>query len=184
MKKLLIIIAIGSGVISTSSLAYDTSAKWNWFANSYWYVPTKNLTAYEYTPGTNTISEVNDQTVFQITNYVNGYFWGKVVSQLGTGVPACNSLVGSVTPEGNVYLTFTPNPYSDGESVTYGFGKMVLKNRQWMMVNQMSAGPSGYQIGHWAYMVQTKQGQASWLSLPGISVSVKTFLDNCPSGPS
>jgi hypothetical protein len=37
--------------------------------------------------------------------------------------------------------------------------------------------PGGpFQVGHWAYMVQTKPGRASWLSLPVAGVSVPQFL--------
>jgi hypothetical protein len=74
MKNLLIMIAIGSGVISTSTLAYDTSAKWNWFANSYWYVPTKNLTAYEYTPALIQFQKLMIKQFFKLPIMLMGIF--------------------------------------------------------------------------------------------------------------
>lgn len=83
-----------------------TSEKWSWLAGTFWYVPTKNLPAYSYSPITNTVTKVSDQTMFHITHYANGYFSDNVVGQLGSNRPDCLSLVGSVTPGGKVYLTF------------------------------------------------------------------------------
>jgi len=183
-KYSLTLIGLVLALANISIQAADVIAKWKWLANSYWYVPTNNLTAYKFNPNANSLSVVSDQTVFQITNYANGNFWGKVVAQLGANTPSCQSIVGSVTPEGKVYITFTPNPYSTGDSVIIGLGQMVMKSGKWTMVNQMSSGPPSLQIGHWAYMLQTKPGQASWLSLPGVSTPVETFLAQCPNGPS
>jgi hypothetical protein len=71
-------------------------------------------------------------------------------------------------------------PYSLGNSPTTGLGRIVKKGGQWTMENQMSTGLGAVQIGHWAYMVQTKPGQPSWNSLPGVNVSVEQFLAQCP----
>ena len=60
--------------------------------------------------------------------------------------------------------------------MTEGYGTMVKKNGQWTMENQMFTGSSDTQIGHWAYMVQTRPGMASWESLPSVNVSVPTFF--------
>ena len=70
---------------------------------------------------------------------------------------------------------------------TIGVGTMVRKAGKWMMQNQMSTGSPSLQIGHWAYMVQTKPNTASWYSLPGVGVSVPDFmeayLDAAPTAP-
>jgi len=158
-----------------------TMDKWAWIAGTYWYVPTKNLPAYTYSPQTNSLATISDQTVFQLAGYANGYFWGNVVGQSGSNPPSCQSLVGSVTPEGKVYLNFNVLPYKPGAAATIGLGTMVKKGGQWTMANQMSTGSSSLQVGHWAYMVLTKPGDASWSSLPGVNTSVSNFLAQCPS---
>lgn len=148
--------------------------QWAWLANTYWYVPKANLPAMVYSPTSGTLIPVLDQTVYHITAYSNGYFWGDTVTQIGSGKPSSSALIGSVTPEGKVLLDFV-----SGSGVTQGYGTMVQKNGQWTMENQMFTGSSsGTQIGHWAYMVQTRQGMTSWKSLPLVNVSVPKFLSN------
>jgi hypothetical protein len=183
IKRYAVLLFTATLAFTSLTVRAENTTRWSWLANSYWYVPTKNLPAYQYNAKNNTLTEVSDQTVFQITNYANGYFWGRVAGQLGDSAPSCLSLVGSVTPEGRVYLTFTPAPFAAGSPVVVGLGQMVEKGGQWTMVNQMSSGPSVLQVGHWAYMIQTKPGQKSWLSLPGIDISVDQFLAQCPDAP-
>ena len=183
MKTYLLVIS--SLVLVLASLQFKsgeaaTTDKWSWLWGTYWYVPTKNLPAYSYSPITNTVTSVSDQTMFHITNYENGYFSGDVVGQIGSNGPACMSLVGSVTPEGKVYLSFNILPYSPTNTATIGIGDMVRKGGSWTMENQMSSGPTASQVGHWAYMVLTKPGLPSWASLPGVNVSVQQFLSQCP----
>jgi len=184
MRKLhrssLITLVLVFGITSVAA-ASDTTKKWSWLANTYWYVPTKNLPAYIYSPATNSLAPVSDQTVYYIAGYADGYFWGNLVGQIASGSPSCQSIIGSVTPEGSVYLSINNLPYSPGNSPTTGLGRMVKKGGQWTMQNQMSTGLSALQIGHWAYMVQTKPGQPSWNSLPGVNVSVEQFLGLCPN---
>ena len=119
-----------------------------------------------------------DQTVFHVTGYDNGYFRGKTVTQLGQGTPTSSALIGSVTPQGRVLLSFTSS-----QSVVPGYRVMTCQRGQWMMENQMfTVTSSGTEIGHWAYMVQTRPGMKSWVPLPSAGVSVPTFLSNY-SGP-
>ncbi|ODT98994.1 MAG: hypothetical protein ABS79_05040 [Planctomycetes bacterium SCN 63-9] len=154
-----------------------TSRRWSWLVNTYWYVPTKNLSATLFNSSTGTLAPVSDQTVYHITGYRNGYFWGKTVTQIGSGSATSSSLVGSITPEGSILLTFTSTGGSSSPAVTEGFGKMVRKGHRWSMENQMFTSPSQtVQIGHWAYMMQTKPGMPSWRSLPGSGLSVPAFM--------
>lgn len=155
-----------------------TVANWRWLKGTTWYVPTNNLPAYIYSPDTNQLAPVSDQTVYTITGYRNGYFWGRTANQFGGNDVNCSSLVGSVTPEGQVYLNFTTYPYSDGVQATVGTGSMTYKNGQWTMENQMSSGISP-QVGHWAYMVQALPGSDAWQSLPGVNMSVPDFMEPC-----
>jgi hypothetical protein len=167
-------------------------ARWEWFEDTYWYVPEFSLTAFVFDAVTNRLREISDQTVFHITDYQAGYFWGKTVVDLGAPFPiSCLSLVGSVTPEGEVLLTFTsletvappsdPNP-EPPHAPTQGIGTMRFDPRfgGWTIEPQMSSGASeAQQVNHWAYMVQSSEGQASWESLPGVGIPLLDFLDLC-----
>jgi hypothetical protein len=87
-------------------------------------------------------------------------------------------MLGSVTPEGRILLTFTVTSSSMSPSITECFGEMQRKRGQWTMENQMFTAPNEtLQIGHWAYMVQTQPGLPSWKSLPSTGVSVPAFLN-------
>ncbi|MCX7097724.1 MAG: hypothetical protein NTV43_07450 [Methylococcales bacterium] len=178
MIKIISVLALSLSVCLSAEAA--TTKKWAWLADTYWYVPTKNLPAYSYSPITNKLRLLSDQTVFHIAGYADGYIYGNVVGQIDSNTFSCQSLVGSVTPEGKVYLTFNILPYSSDSARTIGVGTMVAKSGQWTMVNQMSTGSNALQVGHWAYMVQTKSGQPSWSSLPGVGTSVEQFLSQCP----
>jgi hypothetical protein len=86
-------------------------------------------------------------------------------------------MLGSVTSKGRILLTFTATSTNSSPSITNGYGTMVRKYGQWTMENQMVTSPNEtLQIGHWAYMPQTRQGMASWYSLPSAEVSVPAFL--------
>ena len=114
-----------------------TVGRWSWLADTYWYVPTRNLSAVLFNSSTGTLAPVSDQTVFQITGYREGYFWGKTVTQLGSSPASSSSLVGSVTPQGQALLTFTSTGSTSSPSVTDGYGTMRRKSGQWTMENQM-----------------------------------------------
>ena len=158
--------------------AGPTTKRWSWLANSYWYVPAANLPAVLYNNSTGTLQGVSDQTVFHITGYSRGYFWGETVTQLGSSNPSTSSMLASVTPEGRVVLTFTQTSTNSSPSITEGFGQMQRKLGQWTMENQMFTSPvQTLQIGHWAYMVQTRPGMASWNKLPSVGESVPEFLN-------
>ncbi len=160
-----------------SAAVSSTARRWSWLANTYWYVPTSNLCAVLFNSATGSVQPVSDQTVFHITNYGDGYFWGESVTQLGSSSASTASMLGSVTPEGKVLLTFTTTSTNSSPFITEGYGTMIRKYGQWTMENQMFTSPSDtLQIGHWAYMLQTHPGMASWYSLPGADVSVPAFL--------
>ena len=152
---------------------------WAWLAGTYWYVPAENLLAYIARPATQQVVPVEDQTVFHITGYRDGYFWGDTVVQLGEQQRTCYFLMGSVTPSGNVLLTFTSRDDSAQPVVTHGSGVMCLYNGVAAMLNQMASGPAEVLVSHWAYMLQTREGDASWESLPGVNVPVPEFMSAC-----
>jgi hypothetical protein len=153
---------------------------WGWLAGTYWYVPTDNLLAYLFRPGSQQMTPVSDQTVFYISDSSNGYFWGNVTVQLGDQERSCYFLTGSVSPLGGVLLTFTPaTDVTSQTTLTHGTGVMTIKDGKVAMLNQMASGPATLQVSHWAYMLQTVEGDAAWMSLPGVNVSVPEFISPC-----
>ncbi len=162
---------------SARALLAPSPRRWSWLANTYWYVPTTNLAAVLYNSSTGVVTSVNDQTVYHVTDYRGGYFWGNSVTQLDSNSSTSSFMFGSVTPEGKVLLTFTGTSTNASPSITNGFGVMQRKFGQWTMENQMFTSPTEtLQIGHWAYMLQTRPGMPSWYSLPSAGVSVPQFL--------
>lgn len=161
------------------------ASRWKWLAGTYWYVPAANTPAMIYDSTNRSLIPVRDQTVFHITGYRKGYLWGISITQFGSSAPICSSMIGSITPQGAVLLNFTPMGDSSTPSITQGIGRMRVKAGQWTMENQMfTPSEDDVQIGHWAYMVQTRPGQRSWRSLPVARQSVPQFLSICPdSGP-
>ena len=153
-------------------------ARWSWLANTYWYVPTRNLPAVLYNSTTGTLQSVSDQTVFHIAGYRHGYFWGEAVTQLNSSSASSSTMVGSVTPEGQVLLTFTQTSTNSSPSITEGLARCRGSPVSGPWKTRCSLRPSEtLQIGHWAYMVQTRPGMASWNSLPSVEESVPAFLD-------
>ena len=162
-----------AAIIHRTQAPRPAADRWSWLTNTYWYVPAANLDAVVYSPNTGTIAMLPDQTVYHISGYRSGYFWGETVTQLGQAAPTSSALVGSVTPQGRLLLTFT----SSTDTIT-GYGVMNRKHGVWTMENQMFTSSSSSQIGHWAYMVPTRPGTASWRSLPSVGVSVPTFMSH------
>lgn len=154
--------------------------QWDWLQNTYWIVPDRNLPAVLFDPGTSVLAPVSDQTVYHITGSRSGYFWGKNVTEIAGGQVTCSSLVGSVTPQGRVLLSFTVVNSDGSVSQQVGFGEMTLKDGAWTMLNQTTSAS----FSHWAYMAQSVPGDRSWHSLPGSGLSVQSFLGQCPgNGP-
>jgi hypothetical protein len=109
-----------------------------------------------------------------ITGYADGYFWGEAVTQLGSSSTSNSSMLGSVTPQSRILLTFRATSTNSSPSITNGYGTMLRKYGQWTMENQMVTSPNEtLQIGHWAYMLQTRPGMASRYS---------AFRRRCGSG--
>jgi hypothetical protein len=173
-------LGISGSVMALPAQAKPTAERWSWLEDTYWIVPSPYLPAVLFNPSTQRLTHVSDQTVYHITGYEKGYFWGKNVTQLGDRAVSCSSLVGSVTPEGQLLLLFTVVNDDDSVTLHQGFGTMVQKGKkkrkEWTMLNQ--TGSEGF--AHWAYMVQSKPGDASWDSLPGVGESVEEFRANCP----
>lgn len=164
----------------------ESRTDWTWVENTYWYVLPPDLPALQLDPDENALSWLVDQTVWHITGYKNGYLWGvtaAVMREPGQEMPSRGpgsrpsqlTLMGTVTPSGQVQLTFVPGRGSS--SATIGFGQMVQRRGEWVFEMQMSTDRRGARVLHWANMVQTRPGEASWDRLPGVERSVPEMLE-------
>lgn len=173
----------GSPAAGGGSPADDS--RWSWLAangGTYWYVPADNLLAYQWNTATpQEQTALDDQTVWHIERYDNGYFFGPVAAKFsGFPLATCQYAAGSVTPDGRVYISFTgTSTLPAGQpSITTGIGRMT-KVGGWVFEMQMASGSSSSQVTHWAFMRQCSSGQSCWTSLPGIGESIPDLLASC-----
>lgn len=161
--------------------------KWSWFQDTYWIVPPEGVYSVFQIAEDNSFVVDRGQTVFHITDYFNGYFTGAVVVKLTKAqYTSCQFVLGQVTPEGRVFMTmYNAEEGSDsyGAVVNYPLGQMVMRGGEWTMVNQMTSKTEGGTLSHWAFMVQSKRGSASFKKLPFARVSIPEFMSSCPKGP-
>jgi hypothetical protein len=149
---------------------------WDWLADTYWYVPQSDLPAYLYDLQAKTSTTVPDQTVFHIAESKGGYFRGTAVVQIGVSRTTF-TMLGVVSPDASVLLNFLPT--EAGGVATTGTGRFTLARREITMLNQMSSSPNErLRVLHWAYMMRTRPGDATWNNLPGVNMSVPQFLGN------
>ena len=187
MRKTVHLLTVAALAVALIAAAGAVAAKrarpdvtdWSAIVGTTWVVPKTNLPAVSFDPATQIISKTRDQTVYQVTGYRDGYFWGPTAAKLGSGPIVCKSMVGSVTPQGEVLLLFTQQLPNGQTILNQGFGQMIRQNGQWTMQNQTGTDS----MAHWAYMVQSKPGDATWESLPGVGMSVEEFMSGCPAGP-
>jgi hypothetical protein len=159
--------------------------RWQWLAGTYWYVPAVSLLAPLFSRNRKRPMWLSDQTVWQIMGYKNGYFWGYAAVRMEPAAggesaqPVAQVLTASVTPEGNVHMTFMPVKSSGGSPGNVGIGHMRWGDGAWTAQMQMSSTPSDDALLlHWANMVQCGPGDAAWQQLPGTSQSVPAFLES------
>lgn len=164
----------------------DTRFDWSWLADTYWYVPQPDLPALQLDPDDSALSWLVDQTVWHISGYKSGYFWGvtaAVTYSAGEEPPARGpasrvghlTMLGTALPNGQIQITFLSD--SKRGSTTIGFGQMVKLGEAWTFEMQMSTERGDNRVLHWANMVQTREGEASWNQLPGLDLSVPQMLE-------
>ena len=156
--------------------------RWAWFKDTYWIVPEQGIYSVMYRAEDDSFNVVRGQTVFHITDYFNGYFTGAVVVKLSTmQIPNCNFVLGQVTPSGRVSMTmYDPD---SGQVRNYPVGTMEMYRGEWAMVNEMTSPTSGGTLSHWAYMIQSEPGMATFKKLPFSGESIPEFMSSCPPGP-
>lgn len=180
--------AVAGGQAQAAPIEVRDSAgaykKWAWFKDTYWIVPKNGIYSVMHVQDGNKWVVTRGQTVFHIQDYFNGYWTGSVVVKLSKAkVTTCQFVLGQVTPEGNVYMTMFNA--DTGEIVNNPLGSMVRKKGEWTMVNQMT-GPSSdgtSSLSHWAYMVQSAKGDATYKRLPFAKQSIPKFMSSCPKAP-
>ncbi len=151
--------------MSTETASPPTDdGRWEFLEDTYWYVPVPYLPAIvlvNLDPPLTTA--IVDQTLWHITSVENGYVIGDVATNFGGGWGYA-TLVGSITPNGEVSFSFTPE---SGADLTIGKGTMVLKQGAWFFEMQMTTGSGSASVTHWAYMAESLPGDRAWESLPG-----------------
>lgn len=159
-----------------------------WLVNTHWYVQTPDLPALRYDPDSRQLDWLVDQAVWHIQGYGNGYFWGvsaTLLYEAGSEVPKqgprarrhTSTMLGTVTPEGRVHITFIQG--SSAENAVLGIGSLIEHEGVPSFEMQMSTG-SRSRVLHWAYMLPVKEGDAAWDCLPGVNMSVPKFLEDAP----
>ncbi len=158
------------------------NSKWNFLKDSYWYVPTAFLPALQMNATDAEPTQMIDQTVWQITDYKYGYFWGNCAALLYENEnPESQTLsgfrfAGSVTPDGKVQISFMPISELGAVMSTVGTGNMIKDDGEWVFNMQMESGITDLVV-HWANMEETKEGESSWEKLPGTEYSVPELLE-------
>ncbi len=146
------------------------------FNNATWVVPQQTLLAYLYDNGN--ITPVNDQTVWVISTYNKGYFAGQSYTAIDVSTLSQRYLIGSITAEGRVFITFYSGISTSTDLVT-GIGTLNVKSSgQCAFIMQMNSGQNGVSgLTHGSFMVPANPGDALYNNLPGTNnMSVPQFL--------
>jgi hypothetical protein len=156
---------------------HTTLDGWSWLAGTYWYVPPETMLAIRMVDiRARRTLKVQDQTLWQIEQVISGYLIGSTAYSLDGGDFNYATMVGSITPSGDVLLSFgaldavgeTPNSGPDVAALTIGNGKMVEYRGQSAFLMQMSSGTAALSLSHWSYMVQSTPDDPSWSNIPGV----------------
>ncbi len=143
--------------------------------NTIWVVPPDSLLAFEYNEGSHTAA--SDQTVWVIDNFRQGYFFGHSYESINQSELSQMSMLGSVTDQGDVYITFYPVDGEQSSQIVSGIGKFIKKDGQYVFVMQMNSSPDDtIGLSHWAYMVSVNKHSCFYQNLPGENMSVPEFL--------
>jgi len=138
---ILLVLACGSDTVESQD-----ASRWSFLGDdegTYWYVPTEYLPAIQWkSEDPQDFTTISDQTVWHIESYQDGYFFGPVVAQFSTiPIANCQFLIGSITPDGRVYIAFNslqPPPIGN-PTLTIGIGQMVKKKGDWTFNMQMAS---------------------------------------------
>ena len=144
------------------------NARWDWVADTRWYVKAENLLAYASPANLAQSEPLADQTLWWIDGCENGSFsgtswtvmWRRTPGGYIATEPAWNAMAGTISRSGDVRIEFTPTKGGDGGS-TVGYGKMRRIEGRWRFEMQMGSG-SSVRVAHWAYMTQFLGSEADF----------------------
>src|SRR5262249_52977385 len=114
--------------------------RWNWLADTRWYVPAENLLAYLAEPSLSGRIPVADQTLWSLTEARDGHFLGTAYTELWAKRPAggfvqllatTNTMEGDITEDGTITIVFTPEDPTHPQTV--GYGHMRFVDKAWRM---------------------------------------------------
>lgn len=173
--KIIISIALSS-LLSVAQGATKTTDPYQYCFNiSTWVVPPSTLLAYSYNNGS--ITPVSDQTVWVFSSYNQGYFSGTSYTSINNTILSQRYLIGSVTSQGKVLITFYSGTSTSSDLVSGSGDLNVASSGQCTFIMQMNTGTNGVNgITHWSYMVPVKPGDVYYNNLPGTGLSVPEFL--------
>jgi len=117
---------------------------------------------------------VEDQTVWIIDEYKDGYVFGTSYTTVN-GVPlAMAKIIGSITPDRKVEFAF------HSSSITNGSGKFKKIDGEWQFIMQMNSINTVLQqtigLSHWSYMKRVTKCDREYYHLPGVNISVPDFI--------
>lgn len=163
-------VAPTTNVLAANNIPYQYC-----FKNSTWIVPPQTLLAYLYDNAN--VTPVSDQTVWVISNYNQGYFSGQSYTAINNSILSKKYLIGSVTSEGKVLITFYSGTSTSTDLVS-GLGNLNVKSSgQCSFIMQMNSGQNGVSgLTHWSYMIPVNPGDVFYNNLPGTNMSVPEFL--------
>lgn len=148
--------------------------------NTTWIVPPSTLLAYEYSPTSYT--PVTDQTVWIIDKYDQGYFFGNsytaIIDSSNSITYSQKKMLGTITPEGAVYITFIPTGAISSTDLVNGIGTFFIPLTGCQFVMQMNAGSTTNGLSHWSYMISIDENSPYFYNLPGVNQSLPDFLSN------
>ena len=177
-----LLLTTGVILIASTMQPPNDPTRWDWLEGTTWFVRPQGLPNMIYRAENDSVSPSFDQTVYQIESCRYGYFEGHTTIQLTGAAVQCRRLIGSITPEGQVQLTFFALDNGTVTSAINAVGAMRHVQGQWTMQNQMAAPMTGDQSGfavHWANMFQVREGEHFWNRLPMVDMSVPEFMAQC-----
>lgn len=144
--------------------------------NTVWIVPPSTLLAYEFSDGNHI--PVVDQTVWVISEYSKGYFFGESYTALDGSPSSQRKIVGSITPDGEVYISFYPiSDTSQETDIIEGIGTFEKHKGKYLFVMQMNSPQNSLTgLSHWSYMISVKPDDYYYQHLPSLDISVPEFI--------
>ena len=144
-----------------------------WLVDTYWYCPTECLPALNLN-ASNTLSWLLEQAVWHITGAQDGYFWGVAAVLLTPPDEDADledrqktTMIGSVTPTGEVLLTFSIQKEGRILGSFSAPGRLRELEGQMVFEMQVGAGITPSMTFHWANMLAITPDDPEWQALPG-----------------